>query len=63
MDLSKDWREFLELPNSRGVDYVIVGAHNKSLNRPSRHPERSEESYQACWLRLHSRTSCDWDTL
>jgi hypothetical protein len=26
MDLSKDWREFLELLNSRGVDYVIVGA-------------------------------------
>jgi hypothetical protein len=29
MALSKDWREFLELLNSRGVDYVIVGA--KSL--------------------------------
>jgi uncharacterized protein (UPF0248 family) len=27
MGLSKDWREFLELLNSRGVDYVIVGAH------------------------------------
>jgi hypothetical protein len=26
MGLSKDWREFLELLNSRGVDYVIVGA-------------------------------------
>jgi hypothetical protein len=25
MGLSKDWREFLELLNSRGVDYVIVG--------------------------------------
>jgi sirohydrochlorin ferrochelatase len=25
MALSKDWREFLELLNSRGVDYVIVG--------------------------------------
>jgi hypothetical protein len=26
MGLSKDWREFLELLNSRGVDYVTVGA-------------------------------------
>jgi hypothetical protein len=26
MALNKDWREFLELLNSRGVDYVIVGA-------------------------------------
>jgi len=25
MALSKDWREFLELLNFRGVDYVIVG--------------------------------------
>src|SRR5438874_12911437 len=28
MALSKDWKEFLELLNSRGVDYVIVGAHS-----------------------------------
>jgi predicted nucleotidyltransferase len=28
MALSKDWREFLELLNSRGVDYVIVGAQS-----------------------------------
>jgi hypothetical protein len=28
MGLSKDWREFLELLNSRGVDYVIVRAHS-----------------------------------
>jgi hypothetical protein len=26
MGLSKNWRKFLELFNSRGVDYVIVGA-------------------------------------
>ena len=31
MALSKDWREFLELLNSRGVDYVIVGAHSLAL--------------------------------
>jgi hypothetical protein len=30
--LSKDWREFLELLNSRGVDYVIVGAHSLALH-------------------------------
>jgi len=32
MGLSKDWREFLELLNSRGVDYVIVGAHSLALH-------------------------------
>ena len=32
MGLRKDWREFLELLNSRGVDYVIVGAHSLALH-------------------------------
>jgi hypothetical protein len=32
MGLSKDWREFLELLNSCGVDYVIVGAHSLALH-------------------------------
>jgi hypothetical protein len=32
MGLSKDWREFLELLNSRGVDYIIVGDHNLALH-------------------------------
>ena len=32
MALSKDWREFLELLNSRGVDYVIVGAPSLALH-------------------------------
>jgi hypothetical protein len=32
MGLSKDWREFLELLNSRGVDYIIVGAHSIALH-------------------------------
>ncbi len=32
MGLSKDWREFLELLNSRGIDYVIVGAHSLALH-------------------------------
>jgi len=32
MALSKDWKEFLELLNSRGVDYVIVGAHSLALH-------------------------------
>ena len=26
MPLNKDWREFLELLNSNGVDYLVVGA-------------------------------------
>jgi hypothetical protein len=32
MALSKDWKEFLELLNSRGVDYVIIGAHSLALH-------------------------------
>jgi predicted nucleotidyltransferase len=32
MALSKDWREFLELLNSRGVDYVIVGAQSLAFH-------------------------------
>jgi predicted nucleotidyltransferase len=28
MNLSRDSREFIELLNSRGVDYLIVGAHS-----------------------------------
>jgi hypothetical protein len=40
MGLSKDWREFLELLNSRGVDYVIVGAHSLALHGLGRAPTR-----------------------
>ena len=32
MGLSKGWREFLELLNSRGVDYVVAGAHSLALH-------------------------------
>ncbi|HEY4283138.1 MAG TPA: hypothetical protein VGM62_08740 [Chthoniobacterales bacterium] len=32
MALSKDLREFLELLNSGGVDYVIVGAHSLAFH-------------------------------
>jgi hypothetical protein len=32
MGLSKDWKEFLELLNSRSVDYVIVGAHSLAFH-------------------------------
>ena len=32
MALSKEWREFLELLNSRSVDYVIVGAHSLAFH-------------------------------
>ncbi len=31
MPLHPDWKEFLELLNSRGVDYLVVGAHARSL--------------------------------
>ena len=32
MRLNNDLREFLELLNSRGVDYVIVGAHSLAFH-------------------------------
>ena len=32
MALSKDWREFLELLNSRAIDYVIVGAQSLAFH-------------------------------
>jgi hypothetical protein len=32
MRLSNDWREFLELLNSRRVEYVIVGAHSLAFH-------------------------------
>jgi predicted nucleotidyltransferase len=32
MRLSSDLREFLELLNSRGVDYVVVGAHSLAFH-------------------------------
>jgi hypothetical protein len=37
MALSKDWREFLELLNSRAVDYVIVGAQSLAFHGLPRH--------------------------
>jgi hypothetical protein len=32
MALNRDWREFLELLNSRGIDYVIVGAQSLAFH-------------------------------
>ena len=37
MALSKDWREFLELLNSHGVDYVSVGAQSLAFHGRPRH--------------------------
>jgi predicted nucleotidyltransferase len=37
MGLSSDSREFLELLNSRGVDYVIVGAHSLAFHARPRY--------------------------
>ncbi len=31
MPLHPDWKEFLELLNSHGVDYLVVGAHARSF--------------------------------
>jgi hypothetical protein len=32
MQLPPDWREFLELLNSHGVEYLIVGAHARAFH-------------------------------
>ena len=37
MRLSSDLREFLELLNSRGVDYVVVGAHSLAFHGQPRY--------------------------
>src|SRR5207244_3561304 len=37
MQLSADLREFIELLNSRGVDYVIVGAHSLAFHARPRY--------------------------
>jgi hypothetical protein len=37
MALSKDWREFLELLDSRGVDHVIVGAQSLAFHERPRY--------------------------
>ena len=37
MALSKDSREFLESLNSRGIDYVIVGAHSLAFHGRQRY--------------------------
>jgi hypothetical protein len=37
MRLSNDLREFLESLNSRGVDYVIVGAHSLAFHARPRY--------------------------
>jgi predicted nucleotidyltransferase len=37
MSLSSDLREFIKLLNSRGVDYVIVGAHSLAFHAQPRY--------------------------
>jgi len=37
MTLSKDWREFLELLNPRGVEYVMVGAQSLAFHGRQRY--------------------------
>ena len=58
MALSKDWREFLELLNSRGVDYVIVGAQSPwlSMGAPALHggPGRSRAQNWMAFLSISS---------
>lgn len=36
MALSKDWREFLELLNFRGVDYADLAALEANISMPMR---------------------------
>jgi len=37
MSLNADLREFIELLNSRGVEYVIVGAHSLAFHARPRY--------------------------
>src|SRR4051812_45395185 len=37
MNLSADWREFIELLNSHGVEYVIVDAHSLAFHARPRY--------------------------
>jgi len=37
MALGEDWKEFLELLNSRGVEYVIIGAQSLAFHARPRH--------------------------
>ena len=32
MSLNSDWKEFLELLNARGVEYLVVGAHSVAFH-------------------------------
>lgn len=56
MALNNDWREFLELLNSRGVDYVIVGAQSLAFQGVHVSPDTSETSERSAGHRI-SRTS------
>ena len=46
MRLSNDLREFFESLNSRGVDYIIVGAHSLAFHGQPRYPA-NERAYRA----------------
>jgi hypothetical protein len=37
MPLNKDWREFLELLNSNGVEYLVIGAFAVAFHGFPRH--------------------------
>jgi len=37
MSLSSDWKEFLELLNARGVEYLVVGAHSLAFHSRPRY--------------------------
>jgi len=41
---STDWREFLELLNSRAVDYFIVGTHRASHFNDARAQALAEDN-------------------
>lgn len=37
MSLGSDWKEFLELLNARGVEYLVVGAHSLAFHSRPRY--------------------------
>ena len=54
MALSKDWREFLELLNSRGVDHADLASLKANIPMPTRAQGRAK-GQQSHRLELHER--------
>ena len=62
MPLNKDWREFLELLNSNGVEYLVVGAFAVAFHGVSRYTADlvltaiSGVSFEEAWAHAATRS-------